>query len=308
MTGLASSFWRAEFLPTYGSVVGGITLSWSSDRLIFQPPLAAVASANDTLVSVTIPAQTDPVYGSTVGSITLSWGTTNRLIFESPLTAVVSATDTLVSLNSSLYYTKTQTDAAIAAAIALALTPSTSPTFETVQGHAYIFSGSQSHTAAFNASTTFDPGTVLTDAAFSIGASAWTLAFYLKITFSNSYQSIFSRDPNSVQGGNQTFEMKTVGTDIYTQLGGDRPIWVLPYVTNTWYNFVLTWDGIDDAAGWVNGTLQALALDGSTGLNFTSATNFRVGAVPGGSNPLIGEVKNLKFWPRKLTATEIGAL
>jgi hypothetical protein len=45
------------------------------------------------------------------------------LIFQSPIAAVVSGNSTLVSFNSTDYYTKAQTDAAIAAAIAAGSTP-----------------------------------------------------------------------------------------------------------------------------------------------------------------------------------------
>jgi hypothetical protein len=42
----------AQTNPIYASVVGGVTLSWgTTDRLIFQSPLAAVASGTDALVS-----------------------------------------------------------------------------------------------------------------------------------------------------------------------------------------------------------------------------------------------------------------
>ena len=149
----------------------------------------------------------------------------------------------------------------------------------------------------------------MTHSAFAIGAGAWTLAFYVRITGSSSFQSIVNRDPDSVQGGSETFSCKTVYMDIYTRTADDLgPPWALPYTNGTWYNFALTWDGIDDATGWVGGVQQSIHADGSAGLNFTSATNCRIGSRPDGTNPLVGQFKNLRFYPRVLTASEIGAL
>ena len=70
----------------------------------------------------------DPTYGSVVGGVTLTWGTTNRLIFQGGLAATASGTDTIATLSgdsfdASLYYTKIQTDAAIATALAAGSAP-----------------------------------------------------------------------------------------------------------------------------------------------------------------------------------------
>ena len=74
--------------PTYGSVVGGVTLTWSNtNRLIFQSPLAAVANGTTTEVTVTIPPTPNPSHGSLLGGITLSWTSSDRILFGNGLNA-----------------------------------------------------------------------------------------------------------------------------------------------------------------------------------------------------------------------------
>ena len=274
--------------PNYGSVLGGITLSWTNtDRLIFQPPLAAVASGTDTMVSVAIPAQTNPFYGSVVGGVTLAWGTTDRLIFQSPLAAVVSGTDTLVSFNSSNYYTKTEVDALI----------------QSVGGAAYSWPSGQVYTftAASGSMNNFDTS-LSTVAGIVLPIQPSTTAHTITFESNEGAPTGASEYLLSIQTGSGRAYSLNVYSGQHSFFAQTGVNWSATY-GGVWTRFTFVFDG--SAKVYVNSTLKGTIAASNITATFQSVF---IGGYSGASPSFTGQMRNFALYQRAFSASEVAAL
>ena len=71
---------------------------------------------------------------------------------------------------------------------------------------------------------------------------------------------------------------------------------------------MLAYDGNGEGYGYVDKSLQTLAVDNDPPIDFTSDTDFYLGSRPDGANKFVGQMKNMKWWNRMLTAAEVNQL
>ena len=231
--------------PTYGSIVGGVTLTWSNtNRLIFQSPLAAVANGTDTEVTVTIPPTPNPSHGTQLGGITLSWATSDRILFGNGINAVSSGTDTIVSFNSTDYYTKSQVDSAIATAIAAI----GGPIYSWPAGNQLYFNGSVSPSIQVNPSVANQTGSAITLALLS--TTTWTISFDWNINSSQGNANHYVFAVNGVCSYNQAPSGQWLnGSSGYISLGSPA------IVNGTWQSVKFTYDSTIGLKMYVDTTL-----------------------------------------------------
>ena len=183
------------------------------------------------------------------------------------------------------------------------------PTWKTPANTVYTFNGSQ-NTNAFNVNLSTVSGTKLDDSAFDVGTGAWTFSYYIKVTGSGSHYSLLNRDIS--YGYSAFFEHMVVYNGFYWQLGAspdeDKPIWGVSFNTNQWYHLVLGYDGNGEGYGYVDKVLQTLHTDNDPPTDFTSNTDFYIGSRPDSANRLVGQMKDMKWWSRLLSSSEVNNL
>ena len=190
--------------------------------------------------------------------------------------------------------------------VALHPAPGSPPTWETAENTIYTFNGNQT-AGVFDVNSTTVVGTKLDDPAFDVGTGAWTFAYWVKVTGGSSHYSLLNRDLS--YGFSAFFEHMIIHGGFYWRLGAapnnDDPIWNYSFSTNQWYHIVLAYDGNGEGYGYVDKSLQTLAVDNNPAIDFTSDTDFYIGSRPDGANKFVGQMKNMKWWNRMLTAAEV---
>jgi hypothetical protein len=190
--------------------------------------------------------------------------------------------------------------------------PAIYPTWQTPANTVYTFNGSSQTTASFNVNSTNVVGTKLDDSAFDVGGGAWTFSYYLKVTGSGTHYSLLNRDINYQYSYSAFFEHMVIYGGFYWRLGvgpdNDDPIWNYSFNTNQWYHIVLGYDGNGQGYGYVNKSLQSMNADNDPPVYYDSNTDFYIGSRPDGANKLVGQMKDMKWWNRLLSSSEVNNL
>jgi hypothetical protein len=281
--------------------------------LIFQSPLAAIANGTDTEVSVTIPAQANPVHASNVGGVILSWQTSTKIVFQGGVNAIASGADTLVTLSgdsfdASQYYTKTQVDALILAAV----TPPSPLLFDT-GSTVYTFDGNQSASIEFDPTSSNPAGSLLSQSFWDTGNAPFTLALAWKAN-SHHAGNMWMRAQQGQSAFARMFIMPNQTSALY--VGGDTPwnglnAWSPGgYSVGVWYHWTMIWYGSTNsphAKAYVNGVEQTASDLADDHVVMDSSSNPLIGHGEYGG-AFQGQIKHVKFFNVTKTDTEVQTL